>query len=66
MQGAIANTRAVLLDRTGHLTPLGSAGHLHVGGLGLARDFTLDPYFVQAARPATTAAGASTNPMRQP
>ena len=35
----IANTRAVLLDPTGHLTPLGSAGHLHVGGVGLARGY---------------------------
>ncbi|HKH46385.1 MAG TPA: amino acid adenylation domain-containing protein, partial [Thermoanaerobaculia bacterium] len=27
------------LDRAGHLTPLGSAGHLHVGGAGLARGY---------------------------
>jgi outer membrane usher protein len=30
-----------------------------VGGLGLARDFSLDPYYVQSARPATTAFAAS-------
>ncbi len=30
-----------------------------VGGLGVARDFTLDPYLVQAARPATSAFAAS-------
>lgn len=30
-----------------------------VGGVGVARDFSLDPYFVQASRPATTAFASS-------
>jgi amino acid adenylation domain-containing protein len=39
----VAGTRAVLLDATGHLTPLGAAGHLHLGGGGLARGYLQRP-----------------------
>ncbi|HBL29679.1 MAG TPA: non-ribosomal peptide synthetase, partial [Acidobacteria bacterium] len=39
----LSRTRVVLLDPAGRLTPLGSAGHLHVGGAGLARGYLHRP-----------------------
>lgn len=45
-------------DASVALGGLGSSGAV-VGGLALARDFSLDPYYVQSARPATTAFAAS-------
>ncbi|HSF40168.1 MAG TPA: amino acid adenylation domain-containing protein [Thermoanaerobaculia bacterium] len=35
----IAGTRALVLDRAGHLAPLGVPGDLHLGGEGLARGY---------------------------
>jgi amino acid adenylation domain-containing protein len=39
----IANTRAVLLDGAGGPVPLGAAGHLHLGGSGVARGYLHRP-----------------------
>jgi outer membrane usher protein len=44
-------------DATASLGGLGASAIL--GGFGVARDFSLDPYLVQAARPATTAFASS-------
>ncbi len=39
----IANTRIVVLDRTGRPVPIGAVGHLHIGGRGLARGYLHRP-----------------------
>jgi amino acid adenylation domain-containing protein len=39
----IANTRVLLLDDDGQPVPLGATGHLHIGGLGLARGYLCQP-----------------------
>ncbi|MFE9564782.1 amino acid adenylation domain-containing protein, partial [Streptomyces sp. NPDC006487] len=45
--GPLADLRTVLLDRDGHLVPLGVPGEIHVGGPGVARGYL--------GRPALTA-----------
>ncbi len=39
----IDNTQLYILDRHGHLTPVGAAGELHIGGLGVARGYLNRP-----------------------